>query len=137
MQDLAVFAIAGIAAESRYTGTSFSELRAPYIRGETHSKDYVIVRSMAQRLVWAGKEGFADEMQQAYISLWEQRAISLMGQDHIWRAVESVASALMDEEGMLDRAGLREALRGILVPPRRLNKPVVCAAPDSGECGQG
>jgi len=107
MQDLAVFAIAGIAAESTHTGTPFSELRAPYIQGETHSKDYVIVRSMAQRLVFAGKEGFADEMQQAYIALWEQRAISLMAQDTVWRAVESVACALMDEDGLLYRAGLK------------------------------
>jgi hypothetical protein len=128
MQDLAVFAIAGIAAESRKTDTPFSEVRAPYIQGETNSRDYVIVRSMAQRLVWAGKEGFADEMQQAYISLWEQRAISLMGQDRIWRAVESVASALSDEDGLLDRRGLREALRGTLVPPRRLKTPASRAA---------
>ena len=108
MQDFAVFCIAGIAAEARHTGVAFEEVRAPYWQGETHSIDYVAVRSMAQRLVYAGKAGLSDEIQEAHINLWEQRAIAMMAQDHIWRAVEAVVNVLQISDGPLDRAGLDE-----------------------------
>jgi hypothetical protein len=109
MADFATFAIAGIAAESKYSGVPFEEVRAPYIKGETHSEDYVIVNSMARRLIVAGNDGVSDE--QAYISQWEQRAIGLMNQTHVWSAVESVVSALqLSDDGALDRANLNELL---------------------------
>jgi hypothetical protein len=108
MQDFAVFSIAGIAAEARHTGVAFEKIRACYWQGETNSKDYVAVRSMAQRLVFAGKDGLSDEIQEAYINLWEQRAIGMMSQNHIWRAVEAVVNALQISDGVLDRADLDE-----------------------------
>jgi hypothetical protein len=108
MQDFAVFSIAGIGAEARHTGIAFRGGPGSLLARRTNSKDYVAVRSMAQRLVFAGKDGLSDEIQEAYIHLWERRAIAMMAQDHIWRAVEGVVNALQISDGVLDRAGLDE-----------------------------
>jgi hypothetical protein len=55
-----------------------------------------------------------DEVRDAYIYLWEARAVALMGQPLVWAAVESVVSELEILGGVMGRDELNGAIiRGL------------------------
>jgi hypothetical protein len=105
LQDYAVSCIAGIAAESRISGTNLADLRKTSGLG-----DYKKVHAIVERLMLRGGYKLRPEVSDAYIRRWELRAVALMSQPSAWAAVRSVSEELQNCEGVLEREELIAAI---------------------------
>jgi hypothetical protein len=79
VQDYAVSCIAGIAAESKFSGVPLADLRQTSGLG-----DYKTVHAILNRLMIGRGFEFCPEVRAAYINLWESRAVALMNQPQVW-----------------------------------------------------
>jgi hypothetical protein len=108
-QNYTVCCIAGIAAESKFSGEALADLRR--LSGKD---DYEAVHAIGHRLaICAGIES-CPEVTAAHISLWESRAIAMMDHPQVWAAVEAVYWALHWAGGDLEGTGLVEEIKHAL-----------------------
>jgi hypothetical protein len=107
VQDYAVSCIAGIVAESKFSGVPLIVLK------ETAGvEDYQKVGVIADRLILHRASELTDGVRDAYIALWEARAVALIKQPVSWAIVESIVSQLqMSEDSSLNCQELAEAIQ--------------------------
>ena len=108
-QNYAVCCIAGIAAESKFSGVSLADLRR--LSGKD---DYEVVHAIGHRLAICGGIGWCPEVKAAHVDLWEAQAVALMRQPQIWAAVESLYWDLHMSGGELERGDLIAAIEHAL-----------------------
>lgn len=105
-EDYAVCAIAGIAAEAKARGIPLAELR--YTSGKD---DYGAVHAITQRLLLQSRFEMSCELARDRIRYWESRAIALINNPIVWKAVESVVEELYNFEGELQDDELHNCIR--------------------------
>jgi hypothetical protein len=104
-----VSCVAGIAAESKFSGVPLADLRQTSGLG-----DYKTVHAILNRLMIGRGFEFCPEVRAAYINLWESRAVALMNKSQVWAAVESVSAESQISRGELGRGELVAAIeRGL------------------------
>jgi hypothetical protein len=77
----------------------------------TRQIDYLVDRLILR----CGLEQTAG-VRDAYIQLWEARAVALMSQPHVWNAVESLVYDLQMSEGSMGRTDLTASIKRGLHP---------------------
>ena len=105
-QRFAVSCIAGIAAESKVSGVPIVDLRST-----SGLDDYKKVQFVLERLMLHTVYEICPAVNDAYIQLWESRAVALINRPEVWSAVESLAGELMDCAGELGRNEIVTAIQ--------------------------
>jgi hypothetical protein len=106
--DFAVCLVAGIVAETRVSGEPMSKLRQT-----SGGEDYRMLAIIAQSMLSHRPFEQSIEVHEAQIKLWEQRAITLINQSHLWAAVEAVAQEMERNGDRLDRRQLAAVIKGV------------------------
>jgi hypothetical protein len=78
--------------------------------------DYEAVDAVVERLMLRRVFELTDGVRDAYIQLWEARAVALMSQPHVWNAVESLVYDLQMSEGSMGRTDLTASIKRGLHP---------------------
>jgi hypothetical protein len=106
-EDFAVSCIAGIVAESKFSGVPVEKLKLT-----AGKDDYDRVRSIANRLMITRAMELTDGVRDAHIALWEARAIALIDQPISWAIVGSIVSELqISWDSSLNREELAYAIQ--------------------------
>ena len=104
--DYAVSLVGGVVAESIAFGGSVEELRKT-----AGTDDYDRVEKILDRLMVMNIWIDSPETRELTVCLWEAKAKALLQQPCVWSAVEYLVNALVENEGVLDAAGINEAIR--------------------------
>ncbi len=105
-QLFAVTCIAGIAAESKVSGVPLEVLRR-----SSGIDDYEKVQKVADSLANHRAIEDCEEVTEAYIRLWEARAVALMNRRMVWSAVESLARELDMSGGEMAGEEIKKAIQ--------------------------
>jgi hypothetical protein len=87
----AVFLAAGVIAEGKFTGKDWKSLK--FTVGKV---DYDEIRRIAELTMLHNPYIYCPIVSDGYITLWEQKAVAILSDSHIWAAVEYVANAVLD-----------------------------------------